>query len=181
MFNGDLIDDCNTLLEFITNMKLHNANNRKNLNNGKAPKSCVYGYTKWKRYSNGKERKESALYPKWYDTKLKTDYPEMESIFKKFADYHLPNDFKYSDIVINKNFRTQKHKDASNVGLSYIIGLGDYEGGNVIVENQNNTTTFYNIKNQPVGFNGSLLYHSTEPFTGTRYSIVFYFNGQLLK
>ena len=176
MLTGDCDCDCELLLEQIRTMKLHKATNRKTLSpNGKAPISDVYGLTKWERYSNLKTR-EKSKYPGWYHTKLKTDYPDFQEYIDEFAYYHLPADFKWTSVTINKNFKCKRHLDAKNVGMSWIVGLGDYTGGDTIVENSDGSVRFCKIKDNPIGFNGSELWHYVEEWEGDRWSVVFYNN-----
>ena len=172
----DIQKDCQNLLNFIQKMKLHKSTNRNTLTpRGNAPISDIYGLTKFSQYSNGRKRKPSQ-YPGWYDTKLKTDYPQFQELLELFSSNYLPPDFTWTSVVINKNFQCKKHIDSQNIGESYIVGLGDYSGGDTAVQNANGSVTFHNIKNNPVGFNGSKLYHWTEAFQGDRYSLVFYSN-----
>ena len=77
-------------------------------------------------------------------------------------------DFNFTSIIINKNNVCKKHKDKGNVGLSYICGLGDYEKGELFINNKG-----YNIKNKFLKFDGQNEHYSTE-YSGTRYSIVYY-------
>ena len=176
MLTGDLDCDCELLLSEIKKMKLHKATNRKSLTEEKKPPiSDVYGITTWARYSNHKTRQKSQ-YKGWYNTKLKTNYPDFQEVLEEFSCYHLPEDFKWTSAVINKNFKCLRHKDASNIGLSHIVGLGEYTGGETIVENKNGTTTFHNIKHKPIGFNGSELYHYVSAWEGERWTVVFYNN-----
>jgi hypothetical protein len=75
----------------------------------------------------------------------------------------------------NWNQKSAKHKDKNNVGESYIIALGDYEGGRLKVwHNDNEEPEYVDIKNKFFKFNGAKLYHETEDFTGTRLSLVFF-------
>lgn len=71
-------------------------------------------------------------------------------------------------ITLNQNYQTLPHTDKGNRGMSYIIGFGDYEGGELILDGQK-----LDIRYKLTPFDGRLL-HSTAPFTGQRYSIVFY-------
>ena len=49
----------------------------------------------------------------------------------------------------NKNHRCAKHKDGRNVGESYIIGLGDYTGGELMVWDENDKNPKkHNIRNK---------------------------------
>ena len=96
--------------------------------------------------------------------KYETVYNQLKKLIREIAP-----DFEYTSITINKNFKCLPHKDKANIKPSLIIGLGNYTGGELNIEGVK-----YDINANPLIFNGSLLEHSTEPFTGTRYSIVFY-------
>ena len=168
-FTGILEDDCYTMYMYLEILPLHNSGNRAKLNNGKSPKSNVYGTTTFKS-NNGQPRVHSE--GKNYYTKLRTEFPEYENIFKEFIYLHSKS-FIYNQVVINKNFKITKHKDASNVGESVIIGLGDYQGGELCLESNGKIQT-HSIKNQFLKFNGSLIPHWVTDFKGDRYSLVFY-------
>ena len=81
----------------------------------------------------------------------------------------LPPDFRYTSIQLNQNYQTAAHKDKGNRGTSLILGFGDYEGGDLIIEDQP-----VSIHYTPVLFDGSRLTHSTAPYSGNRFSIVFF-------
>ena len=83
-------------------------------------------------------------------------------------------DFFFTSVQINKNHRCCKHIDSYNVGVSYIIGLGDYTGGELRIYNKDDSYEDIDIKNRWYCFNGSKKYHETLPFTGERYSLVYY-------
>lgn len=105
-------------------------------------------------------------------TKMKKNKLIYEAAIKLMKDYD-PN-FKFTSIMINKNVKCKKHIDKYNNNLSYIIGLGDYEGGNLLLyDKKGNITDSVNIKNNFFKFDGHQ-YHSTDDFTGERYSIVYY-------
>jgi len=83
--------------------------------------------------------------------------------------------FKFTSIQYNKNHRAARHKDAKNTGVSYIIGLGDYKGGELIIFDKNEKNPVkHDIKNKFHTFNGSIYPHETSPFEGERYTLVFY-------
>jgi len=108
-------------------------------------------------------------------------YKDCFEISKKlFNEYSPEPDFKWTTIQYNFNQKSAKHKDKRNIGESYIIGLGDYEGGRLKVwNNENELPEYVDIKNKFFKFNGAKLYHETEDFTGTRLSLVF-FNQQII-
>jgi len=53
--------------------------------------------------------------------------------------------------------------------LSLIVGLGDYEGGELCVEG-----SVHKVRYQPLEFNGWKERHWTLPFQGERFSLVFF-------
>ena len=101
-----------------------------------------------------------------------------KDIFDKTNEYFKNNspepDFKYTTIQYNKNHKCAKHKDKNNVGDSYIIGFGDYTGGELIVYDDDGNKQIVDIKNKFFKFNGSKYFHETNDFTGERYTLVFF-------
>jgi len=95
-------------------------------------------------------------------------WKEAQSLIKR----ELP-DFKYTSIQFNKNNRCAKHLDSRNVGVSAMIGLGDYEGGELKIWD-GDEATIHETRHKWVVFNGSEKYHETMPWTGNRYTLVFY-------
>lgn len=175
IFTGNIETDTQILLDEIKQMKLHGSNNRIKLTkNMKRPISCVYGFTTWE-MNNGKKRMPSKKFPGWFQTKLMTQYPAFKYYLKQFSLLYM-GDFEWNQVVINKNFEIIRHKDSNNVGESYIIGLGDYTGGELCVEQNENEKLIIDIKNYPYTFNGSEKYHFVLPFEGDRYTLVFYNN-----
>jgi hypothetical protein len=75
-------------------------------------------------------------------------------------------------------FACKKHIDKNNVGPSYSIALGDFEGGELEVDDGEYIYT-YESQNRFVKFNGRNE-HWVLPFEGERYSLVYFthtFNG----
>tara|TARA_R110000751_G_scaffold210731_1_gene314433 strand:+ start:206 stop:703 length:498 start_codon:yes stop_codon:yes gene_type:complete len=104
----------------------------------------------------------------------KKKYDEIYIEAKKLMKKKDPN-FKFTSIQFNKNNKAKKHKDGKNVGVSYIIGLGDYTGGGLIVyDADGKKSKTHDIKNKFFKFNGSIHPHETAPFKGERYTLVFY-------
>jgi hypothetical protein len=98
-----------------------------------------------------------------YDEK----FPELKKAIWELGKEIVP--FKFSSVQVNYNYKTMPHIDKNNVGNSLIVGLGNYTGGDLVVSGKS-----YNIKYNPVIFNGSIHLHSTKPFKGERYSLVFF-------
>jgi hypothetical protein len=108
---------------------------------------------------------------------MKTREPKYKKLFnetKKLMRLKDPK-FKFTSIQYNKNNRAARHRDAKNVGVSYIIGLGDYTGGELIIfdENEKNPVK-HDIRGKFNTFDGSKYPHETAPFKGERYTLVFY-------
>ena len=108
---------------------------------------------------------------------LKTRDKKYKGLFKETKKLMKIKDpkFKFTSIQYNKNNRAKRHKDSKNVGISYIIGLGNYTGGelNIFDENEKNRVK-HDIKNKFYKFNGSIYPHETVAFKGERYTLVFY-------
>ena len=93
-------------------------------------------------------------------------------LFKLAVEYglkNLPKDFVFSTITINYNLRCIPHKDGGNAGISCLTTLGNYEGGELVIEK-----TEWDIKHKPLIFNGGSCLHATAPFVGDRWSVVYY-------
>tara|TARA_Y100000817_G_C16838694_1_gene536997 strand:- start:537 stop:1130 length:594 start_codon:yes stop_codon:yes gene_type:complete len=108
---------------------------------------------------------------------LKTREKKYKKLFKETKKLMKIKDpkFKFTSVQYNKNHRAARHRDAKNQGISYIIGLGNYTGGELIIydENEKNPVK-HNIKNKFYKFNGSIYPHETSKFKGERYTLVFY-------
>lgn len=100
-------------------------------------------------------------------SKYNKKFPDLFKTLKKLMKEYDP-DFTFTTIQVNKNILSPPHVDKNNVGPSYIIALGDFEGGKLVIEGKEN-----NIKNRFKKFNGTLG-HWVTPFKGTRYSLVFF-------
>ena len=119
--------------------------------------------------TRGKEKIDSRL------TKLKK-YQDIHKLAKQCLINHDPT-FKFTSIQFNKNHQMKRHKDGKNVGESYIIGFGDYTGGDLMVYNKEGTKyKLVNIKNKFFKFDGSVYPHETAPFKGNRFTLVYYTN-----
>jgi len=135
--------------------------------------SITYGYTNIGYLSPTKSRKPVEGQKNLYYTKLYAEHPELKSIIQEFCDLHCKERIAVDQIQINRNWWSPAHRDSGNVGESYIVGLGDYEGGETCVDYETHIKK-YNIKNTFTKFDGSKYLHWTNKFTGNRYSLVFY-------
>ena len=165
---GDLI---NNLTNEVINLKFPNNTSRKNIfqegDNGY--QGFVAGYIRT-RFSGRNTR--------GYSLRLK-DIPKRCNqsyiLAKKLCQKELP-DFKFTSIQFNKNYKIAKHIDRNNSGKSYIIALGDFEGGDLLVyfDGKDAEPTRVNIKNNFYTFDGNKYYHEVDDFTGNRISLVYY-------
>lgn len=101
--------------------------------------------------------------PSRFNKKFKTLYKALRDLMS----WHNP-DFKFTTIQVNKNVFCEPHVDKNNVGPSYVIALGDFTGGNIVVEGKESS-----IQNRFLKFDGTKG-HWITPFKGTRYSIVYF-------
>lgn len=99
----------------------------------------------------------------WTDAKL-------HYLLMKFAEKHVP--ISFTSIQVNDSFVCAPHRDINNKGLSYIVGFGEYTGG-LLKLHLEPTPQEIDIRT-PHLFNGSEILHSTTPFTGQRYSLVYH-------
>ena len=95
--------------------------------------------------------------------------------------YHLLLEFgrrcvpiSWNAITINQDYAAAPHKDKGNKGLSYLVAFGEFQGGELQICDHPDLSGTYNIRNQPVLFDGANLQHAVRPFTGHRYSLVYY-------
>jgi len=75
--------------------------------------------------------------------------------------------------AVNRNARFMPHVDAGSGGVgqgrSLIVGLGDYAGGEIVVEGE-----AHDIRYRPLEFYGWTQRHWTRPFVGERFSLVYF-------
>lgn len=79
----------------------------------------------------------------------------------------------YNAITLNQNYQAKSHRDKGNVGDSFLVAFGTYEKGELLIH-EGDLSGSHNIKNNPIVTDFSKVLHSVEPFTGNRYSLVFY-------
>lgn len=149
----NLIDE---ITDLFSTCKFFKSGLRMNINNGVRPESMILGFRKWfktKEYGLSANTKKN---------------PELYEKLKELMKNHDP-EFEFSTITVNRNFLCQPHKDKGNNGESYIIGFGDYTGGELNIEGDK-----YDIKYKFLKFDGGKKTHWVEPFEGNRYTAVFY-------
>jgi len=103
-----------------------------------------------------------------------TEYPNVAKLVVKLARDHLPG-FLFSSCQVNYNYTSKRHVDGNNLGPSYIIGLGDYQGGELAIEGK-----------KPQGCRRKWLsFCGTDPHwtcpvtnTGTRITLIYFANNK---
>jgi hypothetical protein len=105
------------------------------------------------------------------ECKANSDFPELFASLKRLI-FEIDPEFQYSTITVNKNVQCIPHRDTSNHSETWIVGLGDFEGGELFVED----VGIVDIKGKPFKFDGFKFLHYNLPWTGTRYSVMFYNN-----
>ena len=178
-FTGDLISDGCIMLEFLRSIPIESGTNRKKL--CKSGGSALYGST-WmgflKKDKDGNKvmRPADPAHKGRFLTKLKVEFPELMDVFNEYRDRHF-KDFDFTDVMINKNYPIGRHRDGANVGESYLVTFGEYEGGLTRVWwKEDWYNDLYSLDN-PIKFNGSKFYHEALPSTGERYALVFFSVG----
>lgn len=97
--------------------------------------------------------------------------PYLYKLLLEFGAKHVP--FKFTSITVNQNYATAPHKDKGNFGDSLLVAFGDYEGGELEIH-EGELKGLHNVNCKPIITDFSKVIHSVKPFTGNRYSLVFY-------
>ena len=86
--------------------------------------------------------------------------------------------FWWGGLQLNRNTVAQSHRDVGNLGLSFVVLFGRFQGGNFKM-----TDGTCGLKGSQIGqlltINGQEL-HESEAFEGTRYSVVAFLHGTSL-
>ena len=99
-------------------------------------------------------------------------HPHIMPLFRRFMRKHRPH-FRFKNVQVNKDCVCKKHKDKQNSGASIIVGVGPYTHGRTVLHLPEGKKSF-NIRKNSLMFDGSKIFHESEPFHGTRYSFVFF-------
>jgi hypothetical protein len=141
------------LLPLISNTTIRITDSRKNSGVGRTQ---VFGYGNIRTKGFG-------------EFKNNTDYPELYRALLIFGMKVVPDYIPFTAIQVNHNYKTKKHIDANNIGLSLAVSFGNFTGGELVIGNKE-----YQTKLHPVIFNGALSEHFNKPIKGDRYSLVFF-------
>ena len=95
--------------------------------------------------------------------------PDLWALIKQ-----IPVPISYDSVQVNQNATAGPHKDKNNVGLSYILSIGDYVGGDLVIQSPEGVETSHALLGTPgLIFDGSCTHWNT-PHTRTKYSLIFY-------
>ena len=118
----------------------------------------------------GKNMKDPAGAMSWWSTAFPDQYEQLCALIKKYCP-----GFKFTHITLNRNLRCKRHRDRGNAGPSLICGFGPFQGGKLIVENPTTgEEVAHDVRRRLVSFNGAKQPHETAPYTGERYTCVWY-------
>ena len=174
-FCGDWNMDNGIMTDILDEVHFYSGSERKKMLKTKGDAgSMLFGVT-WKSYLSPTKNREYDVETGKYKTKVYAENPHLKEIFKEFANIYF-EDFDYSQVQMNKNFPCPPHRDSKNVGESVAVGFGDYDGGELVVEQDNGNKTEIKINTAPFMFDGSQFTHWVKDYTGTRYSLIFFSN-----
>ena len=97
--------------------------------------------------------------------------PYLYKLLLDFADKYV--DIPFNAITVNENYVAAPHYDKNNLGESFLVAFGDYQGGALKIH-EGEKEGVWDIRHKPIVHDFSQALHSVEPFTGHRYSLVFY-------
>ena len=179
-FTGDIDADGYILHDILSQLTYKSGTDRYNLcRTTKGNGSILYGNT-WRAFLKYNENGEQVLRPPdpthfgRYLSKAQQQYPELMDIAKEYRDLYFP-DFEFTHLMLNRNYPVDWHLDKANVGESYIVAVGDFEGGETELE-IGGVVYKIDIHNRPFCFDGSKIKHRAGEFTGERYAVVFFKN-----
>jgi len=164
-------DDITELLEILTPITIpinnYNPNPNRNASRSKSfgtYRGCVLGYIK--KRGDTKNTMPSL-------SRFSQKHPNLYNKLVNISQKYFP-ELKYSAIQLNKNVICPIHTDPKNTGVSVMISIGDYEGCNLVVIDDN-TKTEYNTKNKIFLFDGSAYPHYNTPLiSGSKFSFVYF-------
>jgi hypothetical protein len=114
-------------------------------------------------------------YRRWYTRHIgpgrwNTKRPHLWNLLKHYGAT-LP--IQWDCVQINENATCGRHTDKNNCGVSYIVSLGDYEGGELVIENPEGQGVTYQCKRRGLIFDGGRP-HWNNAHTLTKFSLVFF-------
>lgn len=119
----------------------------------------------------GRNMKDPAGSLSWWSTKYPHVYDKLRALIANYDP-----SFSYTHITLNRNLRCKRHTDGGNAGPSYIAAFGNFKGGKLLVEPPGGGVPEMelDLKSRFVQFNGKTQPHETMPFSGERFTLVYY-------
>lgn len=101
-------------------------------------------------------------------------HPVLTQLLVRFAKQSVPG-IVFTSIQVNKNYMSALHIDRGNLGMSYIVGVGQYEGGGLWVQDDacDDGGMALNVRHEWQRFDGTRA-HCTLPYAGTRYTLIYF-------
>jgi len=94
-------------------------------------------------------------------------------LYKLLLDYGKANvKIPFTSITVNQNYKAEPHRDKGNVGQSYLVGFGDYTGGELEIH-EGPLAGLHDVR-QSIVADFTKVLHSVRVFEGSRYSLVYY-------
>ena len=168
--NNDMTipEDSMTILELLDNMKHKHKRATTRRKMGDDADSSMLGYT-FNRNSLKQGQEKFVL-----TNQTKDNFFLFEKL-KEIIKIVKPN-FIYNGITINKNCEAKPHKDSNNIGTSIIVGVGNYEGGNLCIEGDEGEIYNLSLKFNFIEFDGKNTHYNTPITKGTKYTIIWFNN-----
>ena len=165
--------DHDAILAHLRSMKWDECKNtsRRNVIREDASQRTPQGKPYCRSFIFGRNMKDPQGRMSWWSTEYPEQYKAMRDLVRKYVP-----GFRFSHITVNKSLRCKRHRDRGNAGPSLIAGFGPFHGGRLIVERPGGgqPEVAHDIKGKLVSFNGATQPHETAPFTGERYTLVWY-------
>lgn len=139
--------------------------------NNKESRSSAYSFTEGQGGASGSF--SVGFMPGGINKQPKSNFLFPELVHAAFElETKLYPDRASSTIAINRNAQFRPHTDSgagAGQSTSLIVGLGTYTGGELMVEGEK-----HDIRYRAIEFNGWTQRHWTMPFSGERYSLVWF-------
>ena len=97
--------------------------------------------------------------------------PYLFKLLLEFAEKHVK--IEWNAITVNQNYRATAHKDKGNIGDSFLVAFGPYEGGELNIL-EGSLKGSHDIRYNALVTDFSKVLHEVKEFRGNRYSLVFY-------
>lgn len=112
------------------------------------------------------------------DSLQSTKNKELNDALHRFGNKYNLN---FTSIQVNKNYTCLPHKDTANFEISYLISFGEYSDGNLVIIDDNNKHNSIDSYCKLIAFDGSKYTHYNLPHKGTKYSLVYFRNKNVLE